>query len=114
MPRIDNFKVAITTGSVGTQEQPRFCFNGFVCNFEEPIGGTGAAERFEGRFAPRSVPHELFLSGPEKGTWEISSIDVHYELSDGETYDIRLGAVTLDETNAVNLWRQRPQPSFDV
>ena len=41
-------------------------------------------------------------------------IDIHYELSDGETYDIRLGAVTLDETNAVNLWRQRPQPSFDV
>jgi hypothetical protein len=114
MPRIENFNVAITTGSAGTQEEPRFCFNGFPCSFDEPTGGTGAAERFEGRFAPRSVPHELFLSGPEKGTWEISSIDVHYELDGGETYDIRLGAVTLDETNAVNLWRKRPQPSFDV
>ena len=69
---------------------------------------------------------------PQKVSWTISSgrggvsrstgrghvgsfkIDIHYELSDGETYDIRLGAVTLDETNAVNLWRQRPQPSFDV
>ena len=114
MPRIDNLTVAITTGSVGTEEQPRFSFNGFVCKFDEPTGGTGATERFEGRFAPRSVPHALFLSGPEEGTWEISSIDIHYELDGGETYDVRLGAVTLDDTNAVNLWRKRPQPSFDV
>jgi hypothetical protein len=114
MPRIENFKVAIRTGNVGTQEQPQFSFNGFVCQFEEPTGGTGAGERFEGCFAPRSVPHELFLSGPEEGRWEVSSIDIHYELSRGETYDIHLGPVTLDETNAVNLWRERPQPCFDV
>lgn len=114
MPRIEEFSVVITTGRVGTHEKPRFSFNGFECQFEEPTGGTGAAERFEGRFAPRSVPHELFLSGPEEGTWEIASIEIHYELSDGEAYDIRLGEVMLDATNGVNLWRRRPQPSFDV
>jgi hypothetical protein len=114
MPRIETFSVAIKTGSVGTQESPRFCFNGYDCEFDEPTGGTGVGQQFEGRFAPRSVPHQLYLSGPTEGTWEIAGIDIHYELSDGDQYDICLGAVTLDGTNAVNLWRQRPQPSVDV
>lgn len=114
MPRIETFTVAIRTGGVGTPEPPRFCFNGFDCEFDDPTGGTGAGERFEGSFAPRSVPHALYLSGPTEGTWEVSGIDIHYELSGGEAYDIRLGAVTLDGSNAVNLWRQQPRPSFDV
>ena len=115
MPRIEEFSVVITTGRVGTHEKPRFSFNGFECQFEEPTGGTGAAERFGGplRSAQRAA-RGLFLSGPEEGTWEIASIEIHYELSDGEAYDIRLGEVMLDATNGVNLWRRRPQPSFDV
>lgn len=114
MPRIETFTVAIKTGSLGTLESPRFCFNGFDCEFDDPTGGTGAGQRFDGRFAPRSVPHQLYLSGPTEGTWEIAGIEIHYELSDGDQYDLRFGAVTLDGTNAVNLWRQRPQPTFDV
>lgn len=114
MARVERFEIEIETGMIGTRDVPRFGFNGYPMRFVDTRGGTGPGETFVGSFAPRSVAHEFVLYGPDNGSWEIARIRVRFEVGGGRTYDVRFGRVTLDETNALDIWRPAPLPSFDV
>ena len=114
MPRIDRFTVTIQTGATGNAGPVRFDFNGHTMGFEESDGGTGGGERFEGSFAARSVAHSVALVGPEDGTWDIERITVRYETTDGDPWDVSFGPITLDGFTALDIWHDRPLPTFDV
>ncbi len=114
MPRVNNFKVKIETGDTGTTDTAQFNFNNHKLPFDDPKGGTGAGETFEGGFEVNSFAHSLSLVGPEKGSWHIKGITVDYDCADTPPYTVRFGEVTLDETTEVDIWQDPPLPAFDV
>jgi hypothetical protein len=114
MPRLESMKVAIRTGKVGTESPVLLNFNGFIVPFDQPEGRTGPGERYEGTFSPMSVPHVLTLSGPEQGEWEIEQVTVAYTLEGEAPYTVSFGSVRLDETTQLQIWAERPLPTFDV
>ena len=114
MARIDRLEVVIRTGAEGTDSEVKFQFNGHVLSFDNPSGGTGAGEVFEGAFDLMSVAHSIALNGPESGKWAIDEVEVTFHPSQGAPWDLRWGPVVLDESNAVNLWQEAPTPTFDV
>jgi hypothetical protein len=114
MARIDRLEIRIQTGSQGSDSEVKFQFNGHTLPFDNPSGGTGAGEVFEGAFDLMSVAHAVALNGPESGEWAIDKIAVTYHPSMGDPWDLCWGPVLLDATNAVNLWAEAPTPTFDV
>ena len=115
MPVLNSFKVRIKTGSTGTDSPVRFCFNGHVLGFNDPTGGTGSGESFEGNFDPKSFAHHLSLEGPEQGQWDIEEIAVTFDMmTEGEPYEVRMGPLTLGEDTCMDLMRDGPLASFDV
>ena len=114
MPRVQSFKVTIQTGDVGNDEQVLFNFNSHKMPFENVEGTTASGERFSGGFEVQSFCHSLTLLGPEKGTWDIERVSVEFVCDGEEPYEVHYGAVTLDPTTEVNLWRGPPPRSFWV
>ena len=114
MPRVNRLQCEIVTGDMGLEGDVVLAFNGHPLTFEGAEGGAAAGETFTGSFSPRSVAHSVTLVGPEDGEWSIDSITVTYELDIGEPYVVRYGAITLDESNQVNIWAEPPRPTFDV
>jgi len=114
MPRIERIDIAIKTGAQGTTSPVTFQFNGHQLAFEDVSGGTGESETFEGGFELNSFAHSVALNGPEAGSWDVEEIRVSYGLGDSEPYEICFGKIQLDETNAVDIWRDPPPPTFDV
>ncbi|QPJ65762.1 MAG: helicase [Candidatus Nitrohelix vancouverensis] len=114
MPKLNKFKVTVETGDKGTEGPIHFCINNHKVPFEEVKGSTAPGETFEGEFEVNSFAHSLTLVGPEKGEWEIKKMKVDFEPDLNEPYAVTFGAVTLDETTEVNIWKDPPLPVFDV
>ncbi|MFQ5444766.1 MAG: helicase [Nitrospinales bacterium] len=114
MPKLNNFKVTIETGDRGTPGPVMFTINGHTVPFETVEGSTEPGQTFIGGFEINSFAHSLALSGPEKGEWNIRQMKVDYNCQDFEPYSVTYGAVTLDETTDVNIWKDPPLPTFDV
>ncbi len=114
MPRLNTFKVTVETGDTGTPGPVKFSINNHTLPFEDTQGGTAPGETFEGRFEVNSYAHSLTLVGPEEGRWDIRRITVDYDCDHTEPYTVNFGAVTLDDTNQVNIWQDPPLPAFEV
>ncbi len=114
MPKIDTIAIEVKTGDQGTTDPVTFQFNGHTLSFEETQGGTAPGEIFQGSFEVGSYGHSVALNGPKTGEWQIEELRVTYELGDSDSYSIRFGAVSLNEDNALNIYRSRPRPTFDV
>ena len=104
MPRLINFDVKITTGPQGHEEAVRCCINGHTMPLTNVEGGAKTGEVLTGGFTVNSFVHSLTIVGPDSGEWDIESITVSFECADTEPYTADFGAVSLDETNAVNIW----------
>jgi hypothetical protein len=114
MPKLNNFKIRIETGSKGIQEPARFCFNSHVLPLEDLSGGTNPGEVLEGGYSVNSVAHSMTLVGPEKGTWALQKIQVDFECENTPPYSVEYSAVELDETKELNIWKDPPLSTFDV
>jgi len=114
MPRLDTFTMTIRTGERGPNRTPRYEINGFALDFDEIEGGNGPGETLELTGSPQSFPHSLALVGPEKGHWDIASVEMEMRVVGADPYNVRLGAVTLDEDTNLNLWYERPPVLLDV
>src|SRR4051812_45137430 len=114
MPRLASMGEAIRTGKIGTESTVRLSFNGFIVPLDEPTGRTQPSELYEGTLAPMSVPHALTLSGPDQGEWEIEQVTVEYTPEGEPPYTVSFGSVRLDATNQLQIWAERPLPTFDV
>lgn len=114
MPRLEVFEIEITTGERGREEPPQYLINGFPLAFEHLDGSTQPGATLKAKGDPQSFPHSLHLSGPERGTWDIEGATITYYLDGEEPYTIRLGAVSLDEASDLNIWYERPLPTFEV
>lgn len=114
MPKLNNFKVTIETGDSGAGGPVLFNINSHKLPFENVEGGTGPGETFEGGYDVNSFAHSLSLVGPQEGKWDIKKIVIDYQIENTPPYSLTLGAVTLDETNEVNIWQDPPLPTFEV
>lgn len=114
MPRLETFKLRITTGDQGLDGRLGYTINGFPLDFDSMEGGTGPGEVAELVANPESFPHSLRLNGPESGEWDIAGAEIEYHCADGEPYTLRLGGVTLDAQSELNLWYERPPVWLDV
>ena len=110
MPRLIRFGVKITTGEQGHEESVRCCINGHTMALTNPEGSTQDGAVFTGDFTVNSFVHSLTIVGPDEGQWEIAGIEVEYECADTEPYSAQFGAVSLDESNEVNIWVD-PRPA---
>jgi len=114
MPKLNRFKVEIETGDAGMEGPVSFCINSHKVPFQDCSGSTASGQTFEGGFEVRSFAHSLTLVGPEKGNWEIKRVKVDFEPDAIAPYSVTLGEVVLDETTELNIWKDPPQPTFDV
>lgn len=116
MPKLNEFTLEVKTGANPGPETPNFAINGFPLEFEEFEGSTEAGATFTAKGFPNSYPHSLVLKGPERGSsdWDIVSAVVRYECDRVEPYEVRLGSVTLDDNDDLNIWHDPPLPTFDV
>jgi hypothetical protein len=114
MPKLNTFEIQIKTGASGCSDPPKFKINGFPLDFENPQGSVQAGDAFCGVGAPQSFSHSLVLCGPSSGKWDIEEATMTYDLGGEPPYTIRFGAVTLDEESDLNIWQERPAPTFDV
>lgn len=115
MPRLNAFKIKIETGERGRAEPPKFKINGHAMVLEKQGGdGVGPGQTFEGGFAPRSFAHSLVLEGPPSGAWDIRRVEMTYDCDGDEPYRAVFAPVTLDETTDLNIWQEKPLPTFDV
>ncbi|MFP6598188.1 MAG: helicase [Candidatus Hydrogenedentota bacterium] len=116
MPKLNEFKLEIKTGTNRGPEKPSFSINGFPLEFDETDGGTEAGATFTAVGSPNSFPHSLVLMGPERGEpdWDIETVTATYECDSMETYVVRMGAATLDDNANLNIWHEPPLPTFDV
>lgn len=114
MPRVNTFKVEITTGETGQPGPVRFDFNGHTMEFQNVKGGTGPGETFEGSFDARSFAHSVALVGPAEGKWAIDKLVITYHADASDPYTVTFGNVVLDDTTALDIWRDKPLPAFDV
>lgn len=114
MPRLESFKVRLTTGNHPLQGKLGYSINGFPLEFDEVSGTTEPGGVLEAVGHPESFPHTLQLNGPESGEWEIAGLEVEYTCAGEEAYTVRMGGVTLDERADLNLWTPRPPKVIDV
>lgn len=114
MPRLQTFELVIETGARGCSSPPKYSINGFMLDFDETEGGCGPGETFRGVGMPDSFPHTLVLHGPREGVWDIASIRATYSPLGEEPYTVKFSAVSLDHETDLNIWHQRPAPTFDV
>ena len=114
MPKLNNFRIRIETGSKGIQEPARFCFNSHILPLEDLTGGTNPGEVLEGGYNVNSVAHSMTLVGPEKGAWSLQKIQVDFECENTPPYSVEYPAVELDETQELNIWKDPPLSTFDV
>jgi hypothetical protein len=116
MPKLSQFKLEIKTGSNRGPEHPSFSINGFPLEFEETEGSTESGATFTAVGSPNSFPHALVLMGPEQGEgdWDIETVTATYECDGMESYEVRMGAATLDDNANLNIWHEPPLPTFDV
>ena len=114
MPKIESFSVEIQTGKSGVSEPILFNFNSHTMPFNNIEGSTASGQVFSGDFEVRSFCHSLTLVGPESGTWDIESIRIDFVCEGAEPYSLNYGAVSLDATTEVNLWRAAPPKTFEV
>ena len=114
MPKVNSFKVSIQTGNNGIAEPVLFNFNSHKMPFNNIEGSVESGQSFSGDFDVQSFCHSLTLVGPDSGTWDIESISVEFVCDGEQPYSVNYGAVILDETTEVNLWRGPPAKSFVV
>ena len=114
MPRLNRFKITIHTGNPGAEGPVHFSINNHQLPLENPQGGVGPGETFEGGFEVNSFAHSLTLIGPRQGQWHIKNFQVDYWCENTPPYTVRFGEVTLDETTEVNIWQDPPLPTYDV
>lgn len=114
MPKLNSFELIIRTGEKPLESTPTFIINGFPLDFEQVEGSTGVGDTLRATGSPESFPHTLLLHGPEEGEWEITEIRATYFTQGEEPYHIRFGRVLLDDKSDLNIWAERPLPTFDV
>jgi hypothetical protein len=116
MPKLTQFKLEIKTGNSPGPESPQFSINGFPLEFDETEGSTEAGETLTAIGSPNSFPHSLVLIGPENGSpnWDIESVLAIYECDKMDPYEVRMGAISLDDNANLNVWHEPPLPTFDV
>ena len=114
MPRLQSFELNITTGAQGLASPPKYSINGFALDFDETEGGCRPGETLKAKGMPDSFPHTLLLHGPREGVWDIESLTATYMPMGEEPYTLRFGALKLDSDSDLNIWHQRPAPTFDV
>lgn len=114
MPRLEQFRLTIRTGSRGRADVPRYEINGFQVDFDQIDGGVSTGNTLGAVGRPRSFPHALSLVGPEDGAWDIDGVEAVYECAGSEPYTVYMGAVTLDAETSLNIWHEPPLPAFDV
>ena len=116
MPKLNAFEIEIKTGARPGPPNLRYNINGFPLDFDEAEGSVEPGQTFRAKGSPESFPHSLTLSGPEEGSqpWDIESATATYYCANDDPYTVRMGAVTLDDDADLNIWHQRPAPTFDV
>lgn len=114
MPRLETFDIEIRTGDRGRGDAPGFFINGFPCDFEKAEGGCSTGQVFKATGAPMSFAHTLRLAGPKSGEWDVKETRITFHPSGEESWSVRFGAVTLDAKSDMNIWQDRPAPTFDV
>lgn len=114
MPRLNHFMVRIETGPEGLSADPKVNFNGHTLPLTKVDGGTGPGETYEGGLAPMSFVHRMSLIGPDAGRWTIGKMSVTYDCAGEPPYTVNFGAVTLDESNEANVWKEKPPVVWDV
>lgn len=114
MPRLETVTLEITTGENPGPEQPTYNINGFPVDFDSVEGSTAPGDTLKVTGNPQSFPHSLTLRGPDEGAWDIESVLATYQCAGEEPYTVRLGAVSLDAESDLNIWHERPAPTFDV
>ena len=116
MPKLNQFTLEVTTGTNPGPERPQFAINGFPLEFDEFKGSTEAGATMKASGFPNSFPHSLVLKGPEDGesNWDIENAVITYTCDRIDDYEVRLGAVTLDDESDLNIWHEPPLPTFDV
>ena len=116
MPKLETFTLEIKTGKNPGPEKPHFQINGFPLEFDETEGTTEAKGTIIAKGFPQSFPHSLTLSGPEEGStnWDIESVRAVYHCGGMDSYEVMMGAVTIDDASDLNIWHEPPLPTFDV
>jgi hypothetical protein len=114
MPRINTIEIEVKTGESGHDGPVYMTFNGHTLPLELTRGSAAAGDILVGALNPSSVAHSVALDGPGEGYWQIERMTVTYHPTGEAPYSLSFGAVTLDETNAVNIYRPRPPEAFDV
>lgn len=116
MPKLNQFKLEIKTGTLPGPEKPSFSINGFPLDFDDTEGSTEPGATFTAIGSPNSFPHSLVLMGPERGQedWDVASVTATFECERMEPYVVRMGAITLDDNANLNIWHEPPLPTFDV
>lgn len=114
MPRLETFKLTVSTGERGFEGKLGYSINGFPLDFDEVSGSTDPGATLSALARPESFPHTLLLNGPDAGVWDIAGLEVEYHCAGEEPYTLRMGGVTLDEHADLNLWNPRPPKVIDV
>jgi len=113
MAKLDKFQIKITTGDKALEEPVRMKFNNHVFELENTSGSTETGAVFEGEFQPRSFVHGFTLLGPENGQWAVDKIEMIYEIEQDKV-QVAFGQVLLDDSNEVNVWKEKEPEVFDV
>jgi hypothetical protein len=114
MPRLESFTLKLKTGAQGLPATPKYAINGFPLDFDEIKGGTAPGDEAELTGNPQSFPHSLVLIGPEEGEWDIEGMTITYNCAGSQPYNVRLGAITLQDDTDLNIWHQRPARVLDT
>ncbi len=114
MPRVNTFQVEILTGADGAPGPVKFDFNGHTMEFGNVQGSTAPGDTFRGSFDARSFAHSVALVGPSEGKWRIEKLVVTYHSDGGDPYTVTFSELELDDSMALDIWRDRPLPTFDV
>ena len=114
MPRLNAFTVTIKTGENGLDDPPSFKINGHSMALEADSGGCGAGETFVGGFSPRSFAHSLVLEGPKMGKWDLERVEITFDCDGDAPYTCVFAPIALDANSELNIWQDKPLPTFDV
>jgi len=114
MPRINRIEITIETGLQGREGPVCLEFNGHALPLNNAEGSAESESTLIGACQPNSFAHSVYLIGPDKGAWDINGISVTFDVSGDDPYTVRYGSITLDESQSLDIWLERPLPSFDV
>ncbi|HIA02799.1 MAG TPA: helicase [Myxococcales bacterium] len=114
MPRINRIQISIETAANGWSGPVCVEFNGHQLPLDNVDGSVLANSQLVGECSPNSFAHSVILVGPDTGSWDIAGVSVMYDISGEDDYSVKFGAVTLDETQSLDLWEERPLLAFDV